>query len=100
MLWSPVATLAMGVACGCKSGGARRGAAVAARATPVEFRALAMGAADNYTTAVAQATDQLRPTTKRPEVTDWAWQTKTPTALASFTNATGPDDAECLLDMV
>jgi hypothetical protein len=99
-LLSPVATLAMVVACGCKSGGAPTGAPGAGRVTPVEFRALAMSAADNYTTAVAQAMDQVRRTTSRPEVTDWAWQTKVATALAAFNNATGPDDAGCLLDMV
>ena len=97
-----VSPIAMAVACGCSSGGggAKPPAQKTMRLTPVEYRALAMGAADNYSTAVAAAADQLRKTTKRPEVADWAWQTKIATALASFTNATGPNDTVCLLDMV
>jgi len=68
--------------------------------TPAEVRGLAMGAADSYATAIAQATDQLRASTTRPAVADWAWQTKIATTLASFTSATGPSDSACLLDMV
>jgi hypothetical protein len=85
---------------GCASGGKPASAARGEPPTAVKFRSLATGAADNYVTAVAQATDQLRRTTKRPEVADWAWQTKIATALASYTNATGPNDAVCLVDMV
>ena len=89
------------VACGCASGGNGKQSSVSRTdTTTVKFRSLAAGAADNYATAIAQAMDQLRRTTTRPEVTDWAWQTKIATALASFTNATGPNDAVCLLDMV
>src|SRR5688572_27701609 len=89
------------MACGCASGGnGKQSSASRAETTTVKFRSLAAGAADNYATAIAQAADQLRRTTTRPEVTDWAWQTKINTALASFTNATGPNDAVCLLDMV
>jgi len=93
-------TLATVFLCGCASGGKPASAARAEQPTAVKFRSLAAGAADNYVTAVAQATDQVRRTTKRPEVADWAWQTKIATALASYTNATGPNDAVCLLDMV
>jgi hypothetical protein len=95
-----LAPIAMVVACGCASGGKPGSVAKAEPPTAVKFRSLATGAADNYVTAVAQATDQLRRTTKRPEVTDWAWQTKIATALASYSNATGPSDAVCLVDMV
>ncbi|HZN65688.1 MAG TPA: hypothetical protein VFB66_10315 [Tepidisphaeraceae bacterium] len=96
-----VTVIVMIVGCGCASGGKPAAAAAGARAaTAVEFRALAAGAADNYVTAVAQATDQLRRTTKRPEVAEWAWETKVATAVASYSNATGPNDAVCLLDMV
>jgi hypothetical protein len=99
VLFSVVAPVAMVVACGCASGG-KQPSALRVETTTIKFRSLAAGAADNYATAVAQATDQLRRTTTRPEVTDWAWQTKIATAMASFTNATGPNDATCLLDMV
>ena len=98
-LLAAVAPLAMVMACGCASGG-KKPSASRVETTTVKFRALAAGAADTYATAIAQATDQLRKTTTRPEVVDWAWQTKINTALASFTNATGPNDAVCLLDMV
>jgi hypothetical protein len=87
-------------ACGCASGRKPAPAAGTEPATAARFRALAGGAADDYVTAVTQAMDQLRRTTKRPEVTEWAWQTKIATALASYTNATGTNDAVCLLDMV
>ena len=89
----------MVMAIGCASGKPSSGPA-REPTTSVQFRSLAAGAADNYVTAVAQATDQLRRTTTRPEVADWAWQTKIATALASYSNATGPNDAVCLLDMV
>ena len=91
--------VAVMMASGCASGG-KPPSASRVETTTVKFRSLAAGAADDYVTAVAQATDQVRRTTKRPEVADWAWQTKIATALASYTNATGPNDAVCLLDMV
>jgi hypothetical protein len=120
------AVLVTAVAAGCQSGGtpppaprgaAPDGAAAAAsasagapgragragraeRLTPAEMRSLAAAAADNYTTIVAQASDQVRASTTRPAVADWAWQTKIATALAAYANATGPNDAVCLLDMV
>src|SRR5688572_13329046 len=90
-----VMVMAIGCASGKPSSGPTR-----EPTTSVQFRSLAAGAADNYVTAVAQATDQLRRTTTRPEVADWAWQTKIATALASYANVTGPNDAVCLLDMV
>src|SRR5688500_4549641 len=93
-----------GLAVGCSasrgppaSGG---GAQADKQVTPAQLRALAMSAADSYATAIAQASDQLRSSTTQPAVADWAWQNKIATSLASFTNATGPDDALCLLDMV
>src|SRR5215207_10024241 len=46
-------------------------------ATPASFAAArleAMAAADNYTTIVAQAADELRKRTKREDVADWARQ--------------------------
>src|SRR4051812_18393099 len=91
--------LVLVIACGCASAGKAPPSARAEPLTAVKFRALAASAADNYVAAVAQATDQVRRTTKRPEVADWAWQTKIATALASYANATGPNDALCLLDM-
>jgi hypothetical protein len=59
-----------------------------------------MNAADSYATAIEQACDQIRVSTTRPAVVEWAWQTKITTSLASFTNASGTNDVECLIDMV
>ena len=95
-----------GLAVGCSASrgppasGGGGGDGAAKQVTPAELRALAMSAADSYATAIAQASDQLRSSTTQPAVADWAWQNKIATSLASFTNATGPDDALCLLDMV
>ena len=93
--------ICIGLACiiGCANGGgASHGAAKPV--TSAELRSLAMNAADSYATTIEQACDQVRAATTQPAVVDWAWQTKINTNLASFTNASGPNDAEALLDMV
>jgi len=95
------------VGCAASGGGPRQRAtapssrpAAAREVTPAELRALAMNAADSYATAIAQATNDVRTSTTRPAVADWAWQTKIDTTLAALTNASGANDAVCLLDMV
>src|SRR6476646_10086745 len=93
--------ICIGLACiiGCANGGgASHGAAKPV--TSSELRSLAMNAADSYATTIEQACDQVRASTTQPAIIDWAWQTKINTNLASFTNASGPNDAEALLDMV
>src|SRR4051812_3662503 len=63
-------------------------------------RLQAMAAADTYTTILAQGTDELQSRTSRPEVAEWAMEQRIATALASYTNATGPNGYVALLDML
>src|SRR5687768_122979 len=98
-----VLVVAVGALGGCTApggAGAKGGKEAPKQVTPAELRALAMSAADSYATAIAQASDQLRASTTQPAIADWAYQTKILNTLGLFTNATGPDDALCLLDMV
>ena len=53
-----------------------------------------------YVTTLAQAFDELRASTKRPEVVRWALDNKIATANAAFTNATEAGDGAALLDML
>jgi hypothetical protein len=72
-------------------------------ATHAKFAAArleAMAVADTYTTIIAQATDELRKRTKRPEVAAWAHEQRIATAIASFTNATSTNGFVGLLDML
>jgi hypothetical protein len=93
---------------GCNSSGSKpsyttsKGSAFASAtsATSAAARVEAMAAADTYMTIVAQATDELRKTTKRDEVVEWAQEQRIATAIASFTNASGPNSLVALLDML
>jgi len=71
-----------------------------ARLTRDQVRAEVMSMADTYVTSMAQALDEVRSNTKRPEVVDWTLQTKIATATAAFTNVVGPNELVCLADMV
>src|SRR5688500_3217595 len=98
--------LAAGLAFGCASGGSPPGGQPSSGRPPAQkvaaagVRTLAMNAADSYATAIEPACDPIRVRPTRPAGADWAWQTKITTSLASFTNASGTNDVECLLDMV
>jgi len=69
-------------------------------ATAAEMRIEAMAAADGYVTTIAQALDELRAHTKRPEIARWALENKIATGTAVFTNATQAGDGSALLDML
>ena len=116
-LWARLLTLllsaavAVAAAAGCKSsaknGDGKPASAVSAHrarefadATGAEMRIEAMAAADGYVTTLAQAFDELRAGTKRPEVARWAVENKIATATAAFTNATEAGDGSALLDML
>lgn len=72
----------------------------AAREEVFAARLQAMAAADTYVSIIAQAHDELRARTKRPEVDEWAMDQRIACATASFTNATGPNGYVALLDMM
>jgi hypothetical protein len=90
---------------GCKSGGGWGGKkksspASASQVVPSAARTQAMAIADSYVVLIAQAMDQLIATSNRPEVVNFAKQQKVAAATVSYSNATGPRDVACLLDML
>ncbi|QOV89304.1 hypothetical protein [Humisphaera borealis] len=56
--------------------------------------------ADTYVTIALQGLEQLRGTTKRPEVIAWVAKDRVGVTLASFTNASNASAAAGLLDMI
>src|SRR4051794_14177147 len=72
----------------------------AAREDVFAARLQAMAAADTYVSIVAQADDELRERTTRPEVADWALSQRIATAMAAYTNATAANGYVSLLDMM
>jgi hypothetical protein len=87
---------------GCKSSSKPpSGSAARTRpATAAEMRTYAMATADTYTMIILQSLDTLAQTTKQPKVKLWAEGQCIATAYASLVNATGPNDAASLLDMM
>lgn len=63
-------------------------------------RLQSMAAADTYVTVTVQALDEMRAHTARSEVSQWAMEQRIATAMASYTNATGPNGYVGLLDML
>src|SRR5688572_4972524 len=105
------AVLCVAVAAGCQASRRQRSTSSSTTTTGSAFvsathanfaaaRLEAMAAADTYTTIVAQAADELRKRTKRPEVAAWAHEQRIATAVASFTNATATNGFVGLLDML
>jgi hypothetical protein len=64
------------------------------------LRSEVMSAADNYVIILTQSLDELRADTQSTEVANWALRTKIATAIAAYTNATGPNGAVALIDMM
>ena len=89
---------------GCKSGGPAlwRSSAAAKNvaASPAAMRTYGMAAADTYITVISRGVEQLIHSSRRPEVVAWARYRQIAAAYACFNNASGTNDAACLLDML
>lgn len=66
----------------------------------VETRTSAQNFADGYVLSMMQALDELIASTERPEIAEWAKDQKIATAMAAYTNATGPNPQVSCVDLV
>jgi hypothetical protein len=90
-----------GLAGGCKSNSKSFSSqSPSAPATPAQLRGLAMISADGYINDTFQALDALATKTKDPELSLWAQSQCVGIGYACITNATGPNDAGSMLDMM